>query len=133
MLNKIERFRANLEYISFILFFVCACVFLHMYVYFSTNIFGLQFVWLCVQIFGFPCPTFPTIIYELNTEYDPNPLQSLGKRNKQRTTNAQHDEQPPTSASGFSFQYNTVSQLQLDEEETYKYVAFLIENAFFQT
>lgn len=67
-------------------------------------------------------PTNP----KLNTEYDPNPLKSLGKRNKRRTS-ADHRDEPSTSAAAsFSFQYDTVDQSQLhDEEEAYKYVRHL--------
>lgn len=72
-----------------------------------------------VANFRFPPPVHHTkqIFSQRNStkEYDPNPLQSLGKR-KQRTNTDHHDE-PSTSASCFNFQYDTVSQSQLQNDE----------------
>lgn len=60
-----------------------------------------------------------------NIEYDPNPLQSLGKRNKQKTNSENNNvnSEPATSANSFSFQHETgTHQPTREEKEAYKWV-----------
>lgn len=53
-------------------------------------------------------------------EYDPNPLQSLGKRNKQMSK-ITDPNQPSTSANVFSVQHDSGEQMPTREEkEAYK-------------